>query len=293
MRRVIDPVRAAVGELARMTDVPDEDENRPVRGDGSTPPTADPSSVAGAAAGTAGGQTAGVGGTRGMGATGDVGFEVPSERRRGPDRRRQIDLTRREKGLPERRRFLAGDRRQQAPDALRAQPPAAVPTPDPPGEGGSVPAGDARALPAEGPDRAGDGAAGQGAAAQDAADEGAERQAVRGQSANAAANQAAAGSVTGEGSRAGATPTPSAAATDPLAEDSAARQTWVPLRTADATACWPYGATAEHSGGGIRFARSGAAWDWRSVALARRTYPGWDVRLLPDGALWVGPPPSR
>jgi hypothetical protein len=69
------------------------------------------------------------------------------------------------------------------------------------------------------------------------------------------------------------------------------QRNWVPASEAEAIPCWPYCHKAEAYGGELVFLPGwDEPWDWRSVALAARAYPGWTVTLEDEGPLLVRPP---
>jgi hypothetical protein len=66
------------------------------------------------------------------------------------------------------------------------------------------------------------------------------------------------------------------------------QRAWVPTAE-EATSCWPHAWKVEvWDGAGVFYDYEGT-WDWRSVALASRTYPGWWVVLDHPGRLTVHP----
>ena len=66
---------------------------------------------------------------------------------------------------------------------------------------------------------------------------------------------------------------------------------WIPADETEAIACWPYFHQAEVYGGQLVFTSgSDEPWDWRSLALCARVYPGWAVTLEDGGVLAARPP---
>jgi hypothetical protein len=78
-------------------------------------------------------------------------------------------------------------------------------------------------------------------------------------------------------------PEPDAVTLDDLTPEQLA---WVPTPE-EALNCWPYAWKVEvWEGAGVFFDYEGT-WDWRSLVLASRTYPGWRVVLDHSGRLTV------
>lgn len=69
---------------------------------------------------------------------------------------------------------------------------------------------------------------------------------------------------------------------------------WVPADETEAMNCWPFLHKAEAYGGELVFSPAGGEpWDWRSVCLAARAYPGWRVTLEEEGVLTARPPAAE
>jgi len=70
---------------------------------------------------------------------------------------------------------------------------------------------------------------------------------------------------------------------DDLAPD---QLSWVPSSSWDAYSQWPCGTRVEHGESpSFRNDSEDAAWDWRSLVIAARAYPGWSIELEPPGYL--------
>lgn len=68
---------------------------------------------------------------------------------------------------------------------------------------------------------------------------------------------------------------------------------WTPTTLAEAYGCWPAVWKVEMFDGALQFSSAGdPKWDWRSVAMAARAYPGWRIALH-DGFLLSAVPPER
>ena len=71
------------------------------------------------------------------------------------------------------------------------------------------------------------------------------------------------------------------------------QRAWVPDGSWSAYEQWPKARKIELIEGSLWFTGGAADWDWRSVALAARAYPGWRVALESPGWLTVTPPGMR
>jgi hypothetical protein len=71
------------------------------------------------------------------------------------------------------------------------------------------------------------------------------------------------------------------------------QRAWVPASFTEAWEVWPNGWRIEVLDGVIIYTNgAGPDWDWKSVAMAARCYPGWRVELIDLGVLTVHPPGS-
>ncbi|MCI2237608.1 hypothetical protein MO973_16435 [Paenibacillus sp. TRM 82003] len=64
------------------------------------------------------------------------------------------------------------------------------------------------------------------------------------------------------------------------------QRSWQPADSVEAVAQWPNASKVENWSGVLVF-YAPEEWDWRSVALAARTYPGRRVELADAGQLTV------
>lgn len=85
---------------------------------------------------------------------------------------------------------------------------------------------------------------------------------------------------------------PSSSSRPPLVRDgdlSDEQRAWMPPTAWDAYGQWPCASKVELADG-LEFLTYAGGWDWRSVALAARAYPGWRVELRGEGFLTITPP---
>lgn len=77
------------------------------------------------------------------------------------------------------------------------------------------------------------------------------------------------------------------------ADLSPEQRAWAPESLEEAAQCWPVGWKVEVYAGGVHYTNGDDSWDWRSVALAARAYPGWRVELHSGARLSVYLPQAR
>ena len=85
---------------------------------------------------------------------------------------------------------------------------------------------------------------------------------------------------------------PGSSSRPPLVRDgdlSKEQRAWMPTTAWDAYGQWPCASTAELADR-LEFLTDAGGWDWRSVAMAARAYPGWRVELRGEGFLTITPP---
>jgi len=77
------------------------------------------------------------------------------------------------------------------------------------------------------------------------------------------------------------------------AELSDLQRRWTPDTAGEAYAQWPAAGKIELAGDAIDFLSDNGGWDWRSVAMAARAFPGWRIELRGPGHLAVRQPEER
>lgn len=70
---------------------------------------------------------------------------------------------------------------------------------------------------------------------------------------------------------------------------TAEQRAWAPADEAEAATQWPVAHKTEYYDRELVFSPGAESWDWRSVALAARAYPGWTITLEDSGILTARP----